>query len=96
MAHKGRDRAHRGYQYPNPIDGYPLIDVCLQIPDHELYRAAFRGQMALLYKWWSWYNDDVNDPAQRDAVAEQWLTVVNDSLQGHLHHCKMLKVIDGT
>ena len=80
MSSQRRSRQKRGYQYPVPIDGYPLIDVCFQIPDHQRYRAAVRGQLTQMFNFWMWYNDDSNDLQQRWDVARQFTNSLTDTL----------------
>jgi hypothetical protein len=74
-------RQRRGYLYPLPIDGYPLIDVCFQMPDNPYYRAAVRGALHQLTYYYSWWND-VSGPdlQQRWDVARIFLNLLNDTL----------------
>ncbi len=76
-----KGRHYRGYRYPLPIDGYPLIDVCFQIPDAPEYRAAVRGALHLLTQYYSWWNEVSGaDLQQRWDVGRIFLNLLNDTL----------------
>lgn len=77
---KKSGRNYRGYRYPIPIDGYPLIDVCFQIPDHMYYRAAVRGQLRTLTQFYAWHNENNQDLEQRWGVARQFQNSIFDTL----------------
>lgn len=87
---KRRDRHHRGYRYPVPIDGYDYVPVCFQIPDHPFYRAALRGSLERLARYWSWYNDDNDDLQQRWDVARIWKNLLVDHLE--IGSCHLVQV----
>lgn len=45
------------YKLPDEIDGHPLLDICLQIPDNREYRAAFLGALQSVCDWKRWERD---------------------------------------
>lgn len=69
-----------GYLLPDPIDGYPLLDVCLKIPDTQLYRAAFLGQLVRLQHWFTWEKSGNEDDTRARDAAEYWRTLLHDYL----------------
>lgn len=70
MASKRQQKA--GFLLPNPIDGYPLLDVCLKIPDAPEYRRAFLGHINKLGLWAVWEKSYLpGDVRARDA-AQLW------------------------
>jgi hypothetical protein len=56
----------KGYLLPDPVIGYPLICLSLMVPDHPFYRAAVRGAITELTKWWNWQKSYV--PGDRRAT----------------------------
>lgn len=60
-----------GYILPTPIDGYPLLDVCLKIPDTREYRAAFHGLVMSLGKTWMWEKRP-GETDEQIRVAQLW------------------------
>jgi len=78
---KRSSRGYRGYRYPVPIDGYDLIDVCFQIPDHPYYRAAVRGALHQLTYFYSWWNEESGaNLAERWEVARIFLNLLYETL----------------
>lgn len=44
----------KGWILPESVEGHPLICVSMLIPDVPEYRAAYRGALQELGKWWNW------------------------------------------
>lgn len=78
MASKKQQKA--GFPLPNPIDGWPLLDICLKIPNAPEYRRAFIGHINQLGLWAIWEKSyEPGDTRARDA-AQIWRRVLNDYL----------------
>lgn len=79
MASKRQQKA--GFPLPDPIDGWPLLDVCLKIPNAPEYRRAFLGHIYQLGLWANWEKSYLpGDVRARDA-AQLWRTVLNQYLE---------------
>jgi len=78
---KPEKQRKRGWQFPDPIDGYDLVCVCFKIPDHQLYRTAFRGALQTLAEWWHWENDYTPGDTRQTQVARYWKALIQEHLQ---------------
>jgi hypothetical protein len=75
---------NRGYllpQDPDPIDGYELLCVNLKIPNHPAYRAAFRGTLERLSKWWTWEKSYTEGDTRASQAAAYWREIFNEHLK---------------
>lgn len=79
MASKAQKKS--GYLLPSPTIGYPPICVSFQIPDAPEYRAAVRGHLALLGKWWTWERSGEDTDRRATQVALIFRHLLNDTLQ---------------
>lgn len=69
-----------GFLLPDPVLGYPLLDVCLKIPNAPEYRQAFLGHLNKLGLWAIWEKSYLpGDTRARDA-AELWRETLNQYL----------------
>lgn len=70
-----------GFELPDPVLGYPLLDVCLKIPNAPEYRRAFLGHLYKLGLWAIWEKSYLpGDTRARDA-AELWRETLNQYLE---------------
>lgn len=70
-----------GYLLPSPVVGWPLLDVCLKIPNAPEYRRAFIGHLNQLGLWANWEKSYLpGDVRARDA-AELWRETLNKYLE---------------
>lgn len=70
-----------GFELPDPVLGYPLLDVCLKIPNAPEYRRAFLGHLNKLGLWAIWEKSYLpGDTRARDA-AELWRETLNQYLE---------------
>jgi hypothetical protein len=79
MASKAQKKS--GYLLPSPTIGYPPICVSFQIPDAPEYRAAVRGHLAQLGKWWKWERSGEDTDRRATQVALIFRHLLNDTLQ---------------
>lgn len=79
MASKRQQKA--GFPLPNPVDGWPLLDICLKIPNAPEYRRAFLGHINKLGLWTMWEKSYLpGDTRARDA-AQLWRDVLYQYLE---------------
>jgi hypothetical protein len=79
----------RGYLLPDPIDGYNLICVQVQIPDAPEYRRAFVGAITELAKWWTWEKDGNRLEKKAARAAKYWSDILTPQFEdtGFFHDC---------
>lgn len=70
-----------GYRLPDPIDGYPLIDLCMQIPDNELYKAAVLGAIKKLGEWFNWEKAYTPGDTRAVQASALFFGLINDTLK---------------
>lgn len=68
----------RGWILPNSIEGHPLICVTMLIPDVLEYRAAFRGAVQELGKWWNWERSGEPNDRRATQAAAYWRRLIYD------------------
>lgn len=78
MASKKQQKA--GFPLPDPIDGWPLLDICLKIPDAPEYRRAFLGHINQLGQWFMWEKSYLPGDTRAKEAAELWRRVLFDYL----------------
>lgn len=72
---------NKGYRLPSPIDGYPLTCVRFQIPDNPFYRAAVRGAVYELSKWFNWEKSYTEGDTRARDAAEIFRTLLTETLE---------------
>lgn len=68
---------NKGWILPEVLTGYDLIDVCLKIPDNDRYRAAFRGLLWQLGKWYNWEKSYTPGDTRAKEAAEYWREILH-------------------
>lgn len=71
----------RGYLLPDPVDGYNLICVQVQIPDAPEYRRAFVGAITELTKWWNWDKDGNRLEKKAARAAKYWRDILEPQFE---------------
>lgn len=69
-----------GFLLPSPVDGWPLMDVCLKIPDAPEYRRAFVGHLYQLGLWASWEKSYLPGDTRAKEAGQIWRDVLNKYL----------------
>jgi len=69
-----------GFLLPSPVDGWPLMDVCLKIPDAPEYRRAFVGHLYQLGLWASWEKSYLPGDTRAKEAGQLWRDVLNKYL----------------
>lgn len=69
-----------GFELPDPITGWPLIDVCLKIPDAPQYRRAFLGHIYKLGLWAAWEKSYLPSDTRAKEAGELWRETLNQYL----------------
>lgn len=69
-----------GFELPEPVLGWPLMDVCLKIPDAPEYRRAFVGHLYKLGLWASWHKTYLPGDTRAKDAGELWRDVLNEYL----------------
>lgn len=73
--------AKKGYLLPDPVDGYDLICLTLQIPDVREYRIAVYGALTELGKWWTWEKSGLPDDTRAKEAGEYWRSLIEQYLE---------------
>lgn len=79
----------RGYLTPETAEGHDLMMVCLCIPDEPFYRAAFRGALYELTKWWNWSAHSPDDYQMQYDSASLWLETLEATLNMPCNICDL-------
>ncbi|HSW92842.1 MAG TPA: hypothetical protein VLJ15_00640 [Gammaproteobacteria bacterium] len=69
-----------GFPLPDPVLGWPLMDVCLKIPDAPEYRRAFVGHLYALGLWASWEKSYLPGDTRAKEAGQLWRDVLNQYL----------------
>lgn len=69
-----------GFELPDPVTGWPLIDVCLKIPDAPQYRRAFLGHIYKLGLWAAWEKSYLPGDTRAKEAGELWRETLNQYL----------------
>jgi len=69
-----------GFELPDPVTGWPLIDVCLKIPDAPEYRRAFLGHIYKLGLWAAWEKSYLPGDTRAKEAGELWREILNKYL----------------
>lgn len=69
-----------GFPLPSPVLGWPLMDVCLKIPDAPEYRRAFVGHLYQLGLWASWEKSYLPGDTRAKEAGQLWRDVLNEYL----------------
>lgn len=75
MSSKAQKKA--GFELPDPVTGYELLDVCLKIPDAPEYRRAFLGHLYKLGLWAIWEKSYLPDDTRAKEAGELWRETLN-------------------
>lgn len=70
-------RQNNGYLLPDPLTGYELVCLQMQIPNTRLYRAAIYGAITELTKWWNWERTGDNSGS---IAAQYWRQLILETL----------------
>jgi len=70
-----------GFELPSPVDGWPLMDICLKIPDAPEYRRAFLGHLYKLGLWAAWEKSYLPGDTRAKDAAQLWRDVLNQYLE---------------
>lgn len=76
-----KKQKNRGAIIPDPVTGYDLLCVKMKIPDNELYRAAFVGQITSLGKAYFWEMSYEQDDRRASEAALLWRELINQYLK---------------
>lgn len=69
-----------GYLLPDTLEGHPLICLRMEVPDVIEYRAAIRGAINLLGKWWSWEKSYQPGDTRATTAAAYWRNLIVSTL----------------
>lgn len=101
---------NNGYEIPEQVDGYTQF-VCYRVyvPDVREYRAAFKGQLTMLEKWWTWEKDGNKTDKRAVRAARYWqqllasltedncdMSGLQDVRQNEESPCTLEKTLDGS
>lgn len=96
-----------GYILPAQLTGHPLVCLQMQIPDVPEYRAAVRGALNELGKWWAWEKSGYGDTRATQAatywrallealqIGDCGVTTMFDVRQNDEAPCTLEKTADG-
>jgi len=69
-----------GFELPAPVLGWPLMDICLKIPDAPEYRRAFLGHIYKLGLWAAWEKSYLPGDTRAKEAGQLWRDVLNQYL----------------
>jgi len=79
-----------GYLLPEPVDGYDKIMACICVPDTLEYRAALRGALYELTKYWNWEEKRVEGQNPPVDAAHYWLETLAEGFKMPCNICELV------